>query len=152
MLSPITIMSTGPDEHGETMRVLRILKKALIYASLVSVALIVALFLVFIAAGLLLPSKPVQSEEASTYEGLIRTLKNDGVLDQVVRIDCERLGPESETDDIDFYIRCEATLKNNAGTYVRYTSWAGGFVSQDTTTPEEFREAERLRSERLRSD
>jgi hypothetical protein len=118
LLWPTTIMSTGPDEHSETMRVFRILKKALIYASLVSVALIVALILVFIAAGLLLPSKPVQSEEARTYEGLIRTLKNDGVLDQVVRIDCERLGPERE-DYIDFYIRCEATLKNNAGTYVK---------------------------------
>jgi hypothetical protein len=137
------------------MRVFRILKKALIYASLVSVALIVALILVFIAAGLLLPSKPVQSEEARTYEGLIRTLKNDGVLDQVVRIDCERLGPERE-DYIDFYIRCEATLKNNAGTYVNYTAWGGGFwgshLYTDGKTPEEFRETERLRSERLRSE
>jgi hypothetical protein len=138
------------------MRFLRVLKRALIYASAVSVMLIVALILALVAAGFLLPSKPVKSEEADTYEDLIRTLKNDGVLDQVVRIDCERLGPESVTDDADFYIRCEASLKNNAGTYVEWTAWRGGFggghLYSDTTTPEDFREIERLKSERLRTE
>ena len=129
------------------------MKRALIYASAVSVMLIVALILVLVAAGFLLPSKPVKSEEADTYEDLIRTLKNDGVLDQVVRIDCERRVSESVTDDADFYIQCEATLKNNAGTYVEWTFWGGGFwgghLYSDSMTPEEFREIERLRSERL---
>ena len=139
------------DRQVGGVRVLRILKKALIYASLVSVALIVALFLVLIAASFLLPSQPVQSEEIQTHEGFVRSLKDEGVLDKVVSIDCERLGRENKYSIVDYYIRCEATLAKNAGRYSYITAWKGGSwggrLYWEFNILEDAREIEHLRSE-----